>query len=208
MTAHPILLAGAGGHARACLDVIEQAGSFTIGGLVGSADEVGRDVLGYPVLGTDADLAALAATYRLGLVAVGQIKTPEVRIRLFDALKAHGYAAPAIVSPRGYVSAHALIGEGTIVMHGAIVNAGARVGRNCIINSRALIEHDTVVGDHCHIATGASVNSGVTIGSGTFVGSGATVRQGVRIGDRCVIGMAQRVLADCPEGMWLTDSPR
>ncbi len=197
MTQRPILLVGAGGHARSCIDVIEQEGSLTIVGLVGLPGEIGSSVLGYRVLGTDDDLYSLARQFESGLVTAGQIKAPEIRIGLFDALKKAGASLPVIVSPRGYVSKHAQVGEGSIIMHGAIVNAGAIVGRNCIVNSLALIEHDAIVGDHCHVATNAAINGGVRIGEGTFIGSGSAVRQGVEIGERCVIGMGQRVILDC-----------
>jgi sugar O-acyltransferase (sialic acid O-acetyltransferase NeuD family) len=198
-----ILLVGAGGHARACIDVIEEAGGFTIGGLVGLPDQVGRRVLGYPVLGTDADLAALRATYTHALIVVGQIKSPDLRISLFGVLHKYDYSLPVIVSPRAYVSRHAAVAAGTIVMHGAMVNASAVVGRNCILNSQSLVEHDSIIGDHCHVATAAAINSGVRVGSGTFLGSNCCVRQGTQIGERCVIGMGQRVLVDCTAGTWL-----
>lgn len=171
-----------------------------IGGLVGVKREVGTHLLGYPVLGSDAELTALLADHDSALVTVGQIKTPDLRIRLFELVQQSGRASPVIVSPRAYVSPHATVGAGTIVMHGAVVNAGAVVGRNCIINSQALVEHDSVVEDHCHIATAAAINSGVRIGMGAFVGSGSSVRQGVVIGERCVVGMGTRVLADCEPG--------
>jgi sugar O-acyltransferase (sialic acid O-acetyltransferase NeuD family) len=196
----PILLLGAGGHARACIDVIEQQNLFTVSALVGRSDEVGGTVLGYPVLGTDHDLPRLLQGHSHALIAVGQIKTAEPRIRLFDSLLQAGCALPIIVSPRAYVSRHATLGAGTIVMHGAIVNAGAVVGRNCIINSQSLVEHDAIIGDHCHIATAAAINSGVRIGSATFIGSNSCVRQLVSIEENCVIGMGQRIVADCRAG--------
>ena len=200
MTKAPTLLVGAGGHARACIDVIEQEGRFVVAGLLGLPHEVGTQILGYPVLGTDADLPALLGDYAHALVSVGQIKTPESRIRLFDLLEQSGCALPVIVSPRAYVSRHATLGAGTIVLHGAVVNAGAVVGRNCIINSQSLVEHDAVIGDHCHIATAVAINSGVRIGAGTFIGSNSSVRQGTNIGERRLIGMGQRVLTDCGTG--------
>jgi sugar O-acyltransferase (sialic acid O-acetyltransferase NeuD family) len=200
MSGAPILLIGAGGHARACIDVIEQEGRFTVAGLIGRSDEVGTCILGYAVLGTDADLPRLLREGVRAVIAVGQIKTPEPRMRLFDLLARCGCESPVIVSPRAYVSRHAVVGAGSIIMHGATVNAGASVGRNCIINSHALIEHDSVIGDHCHVATAATINSGVRIGDATFIGSNSTVRQLVQIGERCLIGMDQRVLADCEAG--------
>jgi sugar O-acyltransferase (sialic acid O-acetyltransferase NeuD family) len=200
MSTVSVLLVGAGGHARACIDVIESEGRFEVAGLVGRIEEVGSRVLGYRVLGSDADLGRLRAQHAHALITVGQIKTPEPRIRLFELLRQAGYELPVFVSPHAHVSQHAALGAGTIVMHGAVVNAGARVGCNCIINSQSLVEHDAVIGDHCHVATAAAINSGVRVGSATFLGSNSTVRQLVSIGQRCVIGMGQRVLADCPDG--------
>jgi len=195
-----ILLLGAGGHARSCIDVIESEDRFIIVGLVGLPAEVGSVVLGYSVLGSDEQLPELLQQVTFGLVTVGQIKTPESRIRLYGMLKKHGTPVPVLISPRAHVSRHAQVGAGTIVMHGAIINAGAVVGVNCIINSQALIEHDAVIGRHCHVSTGAVVNSGVQVGDGTFLGSHTTARQGLKIGERCVIGMGQKVLADCESG--------
>ena len=60
----PILLVGAGGHARACIDVIEQEGRFEVGGLIGTAAQGGERILGYSVLGTDADLAGATSRSR------------------------------------------------------------------------------------------------------------------------------------------------
>jgi sugar O-acyltransferase (sialic acid O-acetyltransferase NeuD family) len=196
----PLLLLGAGGHARACIDVIELEGHFTIAGLVGTDSEVGSNVLGYPVLGDDADLTRLLGRYPAALVAVGQIKSPAIRMRLFDQAIAAGVELPVVVSPRAVVSHHATVGAGTIVMHGAVVNAAAAVGRNCIVNSLALVEHDAVVGDHCHVATGARLNSGVRVGTGSFIGSGTVIRQTVTIGDECVVGMGEVVRTNLPSG--------
>jgi sugar O-acyltransferase (sialic acid O-acetyltransferase NeuD family) len=177
-----IILLGAGGHCRSCIDVVESEGCFTVAGIVDRID--GGDsssVLGYPILGTDADLPELCKQYAFALVTVGQIRTSAVRRRLFDQLKELGYELPTIISPHAYVSAHAQVGAGSIIMHHALVNAGASVGENCIINSKALIEHDVRVGADCHISTGAIINGGVNVGAGTFFGSTAVSVQEISI---------------------------
>src|SRR5438067_2432340 len=117
MSEGSILLLGAGGHARACIDVIEREGRFSIGGLLGLPGQLGTWVLGYPVLGTDADLPRLLREHRHALIAVGQIKTPEHRMRLFELARSCACSFPVIVSPRAQVSRHAAVAEGTIVMH-------------------------------------------------------------------------------------------
>ena len=199
MSAGSILLVGAGGHAASCIDVIEQHGRFRVAGLIGMPEEVGMRVLGYEVLGSDERLPGLVRSVPHALVVMGHIRTAAPRVRIFDRLVSLGFDVPVIVSPRAWVSPHATVGNGTIVMHGAIVNARARVGRNCIINSQSLVEHDAQVADHCHVATGAILNGAVRIGEGTFVGSRSCVRQEVRVGARCVVGMGERVISDCAD---------
>lgn len=199
MVSGSIVVLGAGGHARACVDVVEREGRFRIAALVGLAEEVGSFVLGYPVR-AESDLEELRRAAESALVAVGQIRSASARVRLFEMAERGGFKFPPVISPFAYVSPHASIGEGTIVMHGAVINAGARVGRNCIVNSRSLVEHDVTIGDHCHLSTGAVLNGGVRTGERTFIGSGAVVREGVTIGADCVVGMGERVFEDAPAG--------
>jgi sugar O-acyltransferase (sialic acid O-acetyltransferase NeuD family) len=191
-----LLLIGAGGHAEACIDVIEQEDKFRIIGLVGSPVEVGTHVLGYEVLGSDDVLSELLSISQYALVAIGQIGTNDLRSKLFSEIINIGFLSPIVVSPMAYVSPHAVVGKGTVVMHRATINAGARIGDNCIINSHALIEHDVVVEDHCHIATSATINGGSTVGKSSFVGSGTTIRELITIGQSCSIGMGMSVRHD------------
>ena len=183
-----IILVGSGGHARACIDVIELSGKFKVAGLVEKDETSKQGNLGHPVIGTDNDLQVLRQKYNYVLITVGQIKSAETRVKLFQLLQEMDYTLPVIVSPRAYVSKHAQIDNGTIIMHDAMVNANARIGKNCIINNKVLIEHDARIGDHCHIATGAIINGEVSVGNKTFIGSGAVIRQCIPIGSNCIIG--------------------
>ena len=176
-----ILLIGAGGHCKACIDVIEQIGEWQIAGVIDRADSGVKDVLGYPVIGCDDDLVELRKQYDYAFVTVGQVRSAELKIKLFNQLKSLDFKQPGLVSPLAYVSKHAQIGEGTIVMHHAMINAAAKVGNNCIINSKALIEHDAIIEDHCHISPGATINGGVVVGEQSFVGSHATTKQTIII---------------------------
>ena len=193
MTKPSLILIGAGGHARSCIDVIEQQGQYQIAGLIGMPEEVHTQHLGYAVIGTENDLPELAKTYQYALITVGQIQVAEHRIRLYQQAIQLGFQLPIIIAPTAHVSRHATLGEGSIVMHGAIINAGVRVGNNCIINNSALIEHDATVEDHCHISTGAILNGDVSIGTGSYIGSGCVIKEGVAIGKGCLVGMGLTV---------------
>jgi len=139
-----LILLGGGGHCKSCIDVIEQEGKFTIAGITDQADKIGQRVLDYSILADDDAIAELAAHHQF-LITIGQITSADPRVRLFNTVLAANAELATVISSQAYVSPHAQIGRGTIVMHGATVNAGARIGSNCIINSHALIEHDALV---------------------------------------------------------------
>ena len=189
-----IILIGGGGHCKSCIDVIEQEGRFQIAGIVDVQEKLHQKMLGYEIIATDDDLPRMVKEYENFLITLGQIKNPEKRIRIFETLKDLGAKLPVIISPLAYVSKHARIENGTIIMHHALINAGAKIGSNCIINTKALVEHDAIIGDHCHIATGAVINGGVKVGSGTFFGSNAVCKEYVEIGENTVTGCGAKII--------------
>jgi len=195
-----LLLIGGGGHCRSCIDVIEAEDLYRVFGVVQPSYEQSSSVMGYPVVGSDDDLPVLLAQTPKALITVGQIRSPEIRMRLYEQLMTLGAELPVIRSPHAIQSKHASLGEGTVLMHGSVVNANTKIGVNCILNSQALIEHDVIIGDHCHISTGARVNGDVQIGDGSFIGSGAILKEGIRIGARAIIGAGQVVLTNVPDG--------
>ena len=190
----PLLLIGCGGHARALIDVVESSGRWHVLGLVGLPEQVGEELLGYPVLGCDQDLPALRQQCVHALLAVGQIGLSAQRHRLAAQLGRLDFVLPVVISGHAHVSRHAQLGIGTSVGHGVIVNAGARVGDCCILNSNVLIEHDAVIGDYCHVSTGVLVNGGAIIGERSFIGSGAVLREGLNLPPQTVISAGKRVM--------------
>ena len=182
-----ILLIGGGGHCRSCIDVIEEEKKYNIAGIVDNNIPLGTDVLGYKIIGNDSDLEVLRSSYSYAFITVGQIKNASVRKKLFEFAVKLGFDVPRIVSPRAFVSRHATIDKGTIVMHDALINASASIGKNCIINTKSLIEHDATIKDHCHISTGAIINGSVLVGEESFIGSGTITHHNTSITNNCVI---------------------
>ncbi|MDC0253297.1 acetyltransferase [Bacteriovoracales bacterium] len=194
-----LILIGGGGHCRSCIDVIELENKFKIKAIVDLPENIGKKILGYTIQYRDKDLESLVSKYKNVFISLGQIKDPSLRINTFQKLQYMGAHFPKIISPRAYVSPHAQIGEGTIVMHDAIINANAKVMDNSIINTKALIEHDAFVGSHCHIATGAIVNGDAKVFEGSFVGSNAVLKQGITIGKKRVIPAGERMMNSLQE---------
>jgi len=193
-----LILVGGGGHCLSCIDVIEQHGIYRIEGIVDLPEMIHKRVAGYDVIASDNDIPELIAEYKNFMVTLGQIKSPEKRISIYDKISNLGGNFPVIISPNAYVSQHASIEKGTMVFHHALVNAGAKVGKNCIINTRSLIEHNAIIGNHCHISTGTIVNGGVIIGENSFVGSGTVCREYIEIGKGSCIGCNLKILKNVP----------
>ena len=182
-----IILIGGGGHCKSVIDVIEKEKKYKIAGIIDKPELLGAKVLGYKVIGSDLNLDTLVKKSKYALVTIGHIKSSKARIRLFKLAKKAGFILPTIISPTSYISKYSKIGEGTIVMHHAIVNANTFIGNNCIINSKALIEHDCSILNHCHISTNSTINGGVKIGSKCFIGSNVTTKENIKIKENSFI---------------------
>lgn len=193
-----ILLIGGGGHCHSVIDVIEQEGRFEIIGIVDKKELIGKSILGYRVIACDDDLEALFENCKNAVITVGQIRSNQTRVMLFQKLKEIGFYLPTIISPLAYVSKHASVDEGTVVMHHALINANVKIGKNCIINTKALIEHDCIVEDNCHISTASVLNGGVRVKENTFFGSNSMARESIEIESNSVIGGGTSVMKSVP----------
>ena len=67
------------------------------------------------------------------------------------------------------------IGDGTVIMAGAIVQPGCKIGKHVILNTGCSVDHDCVLEDYVHIAPGAHLCGNVTVGEGTLVGTGVCI---------------------------------
>ena len=189
-----LILVGGGGHCKSVIDVAESAG-YTIKGILDLPEKIGEKILGYPIIGTDEDISNFVHE-GLFLVTVGQIKDASLRINLHQKIVNAGGKLATVIASTAHVSKYAKIGEGTVVMHQAMINADAVIGKSCIINTFANIEHDVVIEDYCHISTGAMINGNCKIGRGTFFGSQSVIINGLEIVEECVIGAGSTVRKD------------
>ena len=188
-----LILVGGGGHCKSVIDVAECAG-YTIIGILDKPEEVGKRVLNYEVIGTDEDIPKYVDK-ALFVITVGQIKENTVRRKIAALIDKAGGKYATLIANDAYVSKYASVGEGTVVMHKAIVNADSHVGRNCIINTLTNIEHDVVIGDFCHISTGCMINGDTHIGNNVFVGSNSEIHNCKYIVDNVILAAGVSTLA-------------
>lgn len=176
-----IVLIGGGGHCKAVIDVIESANQYEIVGIIDKAELVGNKILDYEIIGSDDDLPTIFQTCQNACITIGHIKSNELRKKLFNLTKEIGFNLPIITSNLAYISKHATIEEGTVIMHQALINSGASIGVNCIINTKALIEHDCKIESHSHISTGTIINGGCVVKEDSFIGSNSVSKEYITI---------------------------
>lgn len=195
----PVIVLGAGGHARVLIDLLQRQAVDIIGISDSDPEKYGLHILGIPVIGTDESILE----YDPGSVnlvnGLGTIGHSSARRQIFVHFMEQGYRFRCMVHDSAIVSQHAELSEGVQIMAGAVIQAGCVLGKNSIVNTGAILDHDSSAGNHVHIAPGATVSGGVQIGDGTFIGAGAVVIQGVKIGTDCVIGAGAAVVRDVPD---------
>ena len=183
-----IILIGAGGHAKSCIDVIENStDNLKIFGLI-EKNKNNKIFFNYKIVGTEDKLKKFVKKIKYALVAFGHIKNLDKRKKVFKRLRKIGFKFLVIKSKTAHISKNSKIGIGTIIMHGAVINAGAKIGTNCIINTNCTIEHDVIIGNNCHIAPGAVLNGNVKISDDSFVGSGAVIKENIKVSKNCIVG--------------------
>ncbi|MDB5866722.1 MAG: acyltransferase [Betaproteobacteria bacterium] len=203
----PVIVIGAGGHARVLLDVLRLRGVEVLGVVDNDCAKRGQTVGGVPVTGGDEEVQNHPAHGVRLVNAVGTVGVSPQRSGVFERFKQHGYRFAEVIHPSATIAADAVLCEGAQIMAGAIVQTGCRVGRNSILNTRASIDHDCEIGDHVHVAPGVTLSGNVSVGEGSHVGTGATVIQGVRIGRHCLIAAGAVVVRDVLDGVGVAGVP-
>lgn len=203
-----VVVVGAGGHARSVLDAL-QGGEHVAVALTDPRPELhGQDLDGVPIVGGDEQLMVLRQQGVEGAVlGVGGVLDQRPRAQLLELAGGLGFALPVIVHPAASVSRRAAIGEGSVVLAGAVVGPGAALGRGVIVNTGAIVEHDCRIGDHVHAASGAVIGGGVTVGALTHVGLGAAVIHGVTIGESVLVAAGAVVVGDVRGGQTVLGVP-
>lgn len=205
--ARPIIVLGAGGHAKVVIDALKAAGADILGAVDPDETTHGTHILGVSVLGAD-DVVLEHTPDAVALVnGVGSTGPSSRRQELYRHFRNVDFAFVSVIHPSAVIGGEVEMADAVQIMAGAVVQPGCRIGANAIINTRASVDHDCVIGDHVHIAPGAVLGGGITIGGGSHIGVGSSVIQNVRIGENVLVAAGAAVVTDVPEGARIAGVP-
>lgn len=195
----PIVICGAGGHAKVVADVIRLQGRYEIVGFLDDVDpdRCGIEFCGSHILGGEEQLVPL---YERGIRwAVLAFGNNTARLGHAIRLQALNFQLANVIHPSAVISRDVRLGPGTVVMAGVIVNPSSVIKLNVILNTGSTIDHDCFIEDGAHICPGVHLGGGVSVGKGTSIGIGATVKDHVSIGTFSSIGAGSVVIHDIPD---------
>jgi sugar O-acyltransferase (sialic acid O-acetyltransferase NeuD family) len=201
MTSLAIL--GASGHGRVVADCAELCGWQKIvffdddWPVIHANDD-------WPVLGNTDSLLAVLADYDGVLVAIGNNRSRCEKIRL---LRKAGATLISLVHPSATVSRYASIGDGVVVLAGAVVNVNSCIGDGAIINTAASVDHDCSLAAGVHVSPGANLAGGVIVGECGWIGIGSSVRQYITLGCDVIVGAGAVVIQGVSNGLVVVGVP-
>lgn len=198
-----IVMIGAGGHAKVCIELLQAMGETVMCCVGGSNDP--STCLGVPVLDGDHHLARLREEghYR-AFVALGSNR---LRSKLGGQLRELGYELVNAISPNAAISPSACLGSGIAIMAGAVINADAKIGDLAIINTGTTVDHDCTIGAAAHLAPQCALAGNVRIGAGAFLGVGCKAIPGVEVGEASTIGAGAVIISAIPSGVTAVGVP-
>lgn len=207
MVSKPVIIIGAGGHARVLISSLKSLQREIVGILSPGTELIGRIVAGIRILGNDDKINDYAPDSVELVNGLGSVTLPEKRQDIYVKFKQNGYSFANVFHPSSVIVDNVQLGEGVQVMAGAIIQTGCVIGDNAIINTGAVVEHDCIIGAHVHVAPGAVLSGGVSIGAMTHIGTAAAIIQGVKIGMSVVVGAGAVVVNDVLAGKKIAGNP-
>jgi len=198
----PVILLGAGGHAKVLLDSLRLERRNVLG-IVTPDLERGSKHLGLVVLGDDKQLKQYNPS-EIDLVnGIGSLPFQQLRWNVSDKVRSWGFRLSQVIHPSAIVSSDVTFDEGVQVMAGCVIQPGCTIGRDTIINTGCMIDHDCVINENTHIAPGCTLSGGANIGKSVHIGTGATIIQNIKIGKGAVIAAGTTLYKDVEVNMFL-----
>lgn len=130
------------------------------------------------------------------IMAMGYNDLNRSRETMFGRLKALGYGVETYIHPDARVYSDHPVGEGSVVLPGAVVEPLARVGANTMVWSNVTQAHHSSVGDHCWVAAGTVISGQAKVQRNTFLGVGCTVVNAITVGEFNVVGAGALITRD------------
>ncbi len=186
-----IIIIGASGHGKVVADIARLNGYDEITFLDDNTEKTkcGK----YDVAGTTDIIEQFDCDFIVG------IGDANARRKLMDRLEKSNKRTVTLIHPDAVIAEDVIIGNGSVVMAGAVINPGTRIGNGAIINTCSSVDHDCIIGNYVHVAVGAHICGSVVIGDNTWMGAGSLAINNIQICENCLIGAGAVIIKNIDE---------
>jgi sugar O-acyltransferase (sialic acid O-acetyltransferase NeuD family) len=184
----PIIIIGAGGGAKMCIDSLADSIDYQVVALIDDNKQIGTFVLGVPVVGKLTCIEELLAkNYEHFVIAFGVLDKRKIRYELYTNLKKSGCKFPNIIHPKAILEKSVVLGDGNVVLAGANIGSCVNLGNLNYLNNNSLVSHDCILEDNIHVAPGSVLASSIKVESHVLIGMNTTIYYGLTIGESSTI---------------------
>jgi len=196
----PVIILGAGGHAKVISEALNRSGTEILG-FVAPDKNPGTLFMGRKILGDDQFINTFSPDDVLLANGIGALPGNKLRWLLAERMRRQGYSFISIFHPSAIIAMDVKFAEGVQVMAGAVIQPGTQVGRDSIINTGVLLDHDCKISENCHLAPGVVCSGNVKVGTGVHIGTGTSVIQNITIEKNAVVASGSVVYKDIANDM-------
>ena len=192
-----LILIGTGAFAQVAYEYFTHDSPYEVVGFAVEKQYIeAKEISGVPVVPFEEITEHFAPEDHHFFVAITYFGLNQVRTRLYQAARTHGYRAASYVSPEAFVWKNVKLGEHCFVFEKTVIQPFASVGDNVIFWSGCFVGHHSSIASHCFVAAHSAVNGSTSVGEYTFLGANCTIANHVTVADNCIISAGSHVMSD------------
>lgn len=198
-----LVIIGAGGQSRVCLDILDSMNIHP--GLILGDTGSPKNIYGVPVeVGYERIKKLTHQGFTQVLIAIGDSNLRQTRAEQCTSERLGLFSA---ISPNASISRSASVGDGSVVSHGARIGPSVEIGPLLILGTYAVVGHDSKIGTAVHIAGQTILGGSCEIGDRVLIGMGSVVLPKIHIDSDIIVGAGSVVSRSLEEPGVYTGAP-
>lgn len=198
-----MLVAGAGGHALECFDILAQNDLPDLLEFFDDITTEQRVLQKYAIIRELTRVESNFAKDPRFILAVGN---PRYRLLFYEKFTRAGGTLVNLLGFQNTISPYARF-EGADIFNHCFIGSLVQIGKGTLVNTGTQVHHEVEIGEFCEISPRAVILGAATIGNQTRIGANATVLPKIKIGSHVTIGAGSVITKDVPDNVTVVGVP-
>lgn len=111
------------------------------------------------------------------------------------------------IDSTSHIAEHVTIGEGSIILSGAVIDIYSSVMENVVISNETFISHNVVMQPHTYCSARVNIAGKTNVGKRCFIGIGSTIIDNIVIGDDVTVAAGSVVTRNVKDKVLVAGVP-